>query len=142
MRKSVYLGITGDIISPGIINIVNEGARLGELTVGLLTDRAIVSHKRIPYLSFEQRKMVVEGLKGMGRGVPQDDWSYVPNLRRYKPDIMIHGDDWKSNYLSKEREDCFRVVNEWGGKIVEVPYTRGHQLNRLGRKCLHNRHHS
>ena len=125
MSKTVYLGITGDIIHPGIINIITEGAKLGELTVGLLTDSAIVSHKRLPYLTYEQRKQVVENIRGVSKVVPQEDWSYVPNLKTYKPDIMIHGDDWKTNYLSKIREECFEVVKEWGGEIVEIPYTKG-----------------
>lgn len=125
MAKTVYLGITGDIIHPGIINIINEGAKLGELTVGLLTDSAIVSHKRLPYLTYDQRKQVVENIKGVAKVVPQEDWSYVPNLKKYKPDFMIHGDDWKTNYLSKIREECFEIVKEWGGQIVEIPYTQG-----------------
>lgn len=125
MAKTVYLGITGDIIHPGIINIINEGAKLGELTIGLLTDSAIVSHKRLPYLTYDQRKQVVENIKGVAKVVPQEDWSYVPNLKKYKPDFMIHGDDWKTNYLSKIREECFEVVKEWGGQIVEIPYTQG-----------------
>ena len=99
--KRVYLGITGDIIHPGIINIINEGAKLGELTIGLLTDSAIVSHKRLPYLTYEQREKVVEYIKGVSRVVPQEDWNYVPNLKKYKPDYIIHGDDCKSKYLSK-----------------------------------------
>jgi len=125
MTKTVYLGITGDIIHPGIINIINKGAKLGELTIGLLTDSAIVSHKRLPYLTYDQRKQVVENIKGVAKVVPQEDWSYVPNLKKYKPDFMIHGDDWKTNYLSKIREECFEVVKEWGGQIVEIPYTQG-----------------
>lgn len=125
MSKSVYLGITGDIIHPGIINIIKEGAKLGELTIGLLTDSAIASHKRLPYLTYEQRKEVVEDIKGVSRVVPQEDWSYVPNLKKYKPDFMIHGDDWKTNYLSKIREECFEAMREWGGQIVEIPYTKG-----------------
>lgn len=125
MAKTVYLGITGDIIHPGIINIIKEGAKLGELTIGLLTDSAIASHKRLPYLTYEQRKEVVEDIKGVARVVPQEDWSYVPNLKKYKPDFMIHGDDWKTNYLSKIREECFEVMKEWNGQIVEIPYTKG-----------------
>ena len=104
MAKTVYLGITGDIIHPGIINIIKEGAKLGDLTVGLLTDSAIVSHKRLPYLTYEQRKQVVENIKGVANVVPQEEWSYVPNLKKLKPDYMIHGDDWKTNYLSKIRD--------------------------------------
>ena len=99
MGKTVYIGMTADIIHPGLINIINEGAKYGELIIGLLTDTAIVSHKRLPYLTYEQRKSVVENLKGVSKVVPQEDWSYVPNLKKYKPDFMIHGDDWKQNYL-------------------------------------------
>lgn len=125
MDKTVYLGITGDIIHPGIINIINEGAKHGKLIIGLLTDSAIVSHKRLPYLNYEQRKQVVENIKGVAEVVPQEEWSYVPNLKKYKPDFMIHGDDWKNNYLSKIRDDCFEVMKEWGGQIIEIPYTQG-----------------
>ena len=125
MAKTVYLGITGDIIHPGIINIIKEGAKLGDLTVGLLTDSAIVSHKRLPYLTYEQRKQVVENIKGVARVVPQEEWSYVPNLKKLKPDFMIHGDDWKTNYLSKIRDEVFEAVKEWGGQVVEIPYTQG-----------------
>lgn len=125
MAKKVYLGITGDIIHPGIINIIREGAKLGDLTVGLLTDSAIVSHKRLPYLTYEQRKSVVENIKGVAEVVPQEEWSYVPNLKKLKPDYIIHGDDWKTNYLSKIREEVFDAMKEWGGQVVEIPYTPG-----------------
>ena len=85
MAKTVYLGITGDIIHPGIINIIKEGAKLGDHTVGFLTDSAIVSHKRLPYLTYEQRKRVVENIKGVANVVPQEEWSYVPNLKKISP---------------------------------------------------------
>src|SRR5574344_231000 len=95
MNKTVYLGMIGDIMHPGLINIINEGAKYGDLTIGLFTDRAIASHKRLPYLSYEQRKKIVENIKGVKNVVPQDEWSYIPNLKKYKPDFIIHGDDWK-----------------------------------------------
>ncbi|MBR0032046.1 MAG: phosphoenolpyruvate mutase [Treponema sp.] len=123
--KTVYLGLTGDIIHPGIINIIKEGAKYGELIVGLLTDSAIATHKRLPYLTYEQRKSVVENISGVTKVIPQEEWSYVPNLKKIRPDFMIHGDDWKTNYLSKIREDCFEVMKEWSGQIIEIPYTQG-----------------
>jgi len=123
--KTVYLGMTGDIIHPGIINILNEAEKLGEVTIGLLTDSAIAMHKRLPFLSYEQRKQVVENMKGVSRVVPQEDWSYVPNLKKYKPDYIIHGDDWKTGPLSRIREDVYAVMKELGGEVVEVPYTKG-----------------
>ena len=125
MEKRVYLGLTADIIHPGIINIINEGAKHGQLIIGLLTDSAIVSHKRLPYLTYEQRKQVVENIKGLSEVVPQEDWSYIPNLKKLKPDFIIHGDDWKSGSLSKIRDEVIEVMKEWGGEVIEVPYTKG-----------------
>jgi phosphoenolpyruvate phosphomutase / 2-hydroxyethylphosphonate cytidylyltransferase len=125
MEKIVYLGMRGDIIHPGIINIIREGAKHGELTVGLLTDSAIASHKRLPYLSYEQRKDVIENIKGVARVVPQEEWSYVHNLRKLKPNYIIHGDDWKSGPLQKERDEVYAVMKELGGEVIEIPYTAG-----------------
>ena len=122
---TVYLGITGDIIHPGIINIINEGTKHGDLIIGLLTDSAIAPHKRLPYLTYKQRKVVIENIKGVAKIVPQQEWSYVPNLRKYKPDYIIHGDDWKSGPLSKIRDEVFAVMEELGGKVIEIPYTKG-----------------
>ncbi|MCH5150482.1 MAG: phosphoenolpyruvate mutase [Spirochaetales bacterium] len=132
--KRVYLGMTADIIHPGIINIITEGAKLGELTVGLLTDSAIAAHKRLPYLDYEQRKRVVENIKGVAAVVAQEDWNYVPNLKKYKPDIIIHGDDWKTGTLSKIREEVYETMKELGGEVVEIPYTKGIESSALAQQ--------
>jgi phosphoenolpyruvate phosphomutase len=123
--KIVYLGMTADIIHPGIVNIIHQASLRGEVLVGLLTDSAIAKYKRLPYLSYEQRKQVVESLRDVSRVVAQEEWSYIPNLRKYKPDMIIHGDDWKTGILSKEREDVYRVMAELGGEVIEIPYTQG-----------------
>ena len=117
--------MTADILHPGLIHIINEAAKYGDVIVGLLTDRAIAEHKRLPYLTYEQRKEVVEHIKGVKEVVPQDDWSYVNNLRRLKPDYIIHGDDWKTGPLREIREEVFEVMNELGGRVIEIPYTQG-----------------
>ncbi|GMO39137.1 MAG: phosphoenolpyruvate mutase [Termitinemataceae bacterium] len=121
----IYLGMRGDIIHPGIINIINEGAKHGELMIGLLTDAAIAEHKRLPFLSYDQRKVIIENIKGVSRVVPQEEWSYVPNLLRYKPSAIVHGDDWKQGLLQKERDDVLACMKEIGGRMIEIPYTAG-----------------
>ena len=125
MTKQVYLGMIADIMHPGLINIISEGAKYGELTIGLFTDKAIATHKRLPYLTYEQRKNVVEHIAGVAHVVPQDDWSYVPNLRKYKPDYIIHGDDWVEGPDKYIREEVFQVMKEQGGEVIEIPYTKG-----------------
>lgn len=125
MTKTVYLGMIADIMHPGLINIITEGAKYGDLIIGLFTDKAIATHKRLPYLTYEQRKNVVEHIQGVAKVVPQDDWSYVPNLKKYKPDYIIHGDDWREGPDRYIREEVFRVMKEQGGEVIEIPYTQG-----------------
>lgn len=114
-----------DIMHPGLIRIISEGARYGQLTVGLFTDRAVASRKRLPYLNYDQRKEVVENIKGVSKVVPQDDWSYLPNLRKIRPDYIIHGDDWKTGPEAELRQEVFDLMAEIGGTVIEVPYTHG-----------------
>jgi phosphoenolpyruvate phosphomutase len=125
MAKKVYLGMIADIMHPGLINIIREGAKYGELMIGLYTDKAIATHKRLPYLNYEQRKQVVASISGVSIVVPQDEWSYVPNLIRYKPDYIIHGDDWKEGPDKYIREEVFQVMEKQGGEVIEIPYTKG-----------------
>jgi phosphoenolpyruvate phosphomutase len=135
-KKIIYLGLSGDIIHPGIINIINEGAKHGEVLVGLLTDCAFAAHKRIPYLNYEQRKAVIENIKGVSRVVAQEEWSYVPNLLKYRPGAIIHGDDWKDGVLSKEREAVFKAMKEVGGKVIEIPYTQSINSSKLNKDMM------
>lgn len=125
MAKKVYLGMIADIMHPGLINIINEGAKYGDVIIGLYTDKAIATHKRLPYLTYEQRETVVRSIHGVSDVVPQDDWSYVPNLVKYKPDYIIHGDDWLQGPDKYIRDEVFKVMEAMGGKVIEIPYTKG-----------------
>src|SRR5690606_19934271 len=122
---TVYVGMSADLIHPGHINILQRAAELGEVTIGLLTDAAIASYKRLPHMTFGQRKAVVENLKAVRRVVAQETLDYVPNLRRLKPDYVVHGDDWRTGVQKQTRQRVIEVLREWGGELVEVPYTQG-----------------
>ena len=123
--SSVYVGMSADLIHPGHLNILKKAAELGDVTIGLLTDGAIASYKRVPYMSFEQRREVVESLKGVSRVVPQKTLDYVPNLRALRPDYVVHGDDWQEGVQRETRQRVIDALAEWGGKLIEVPYTEG-----------------
>ena len=123
--KSVYVGMSADIIHTGHLNIINKAAKLGTVVVGVLTDKAIASYKRLPYLEYAQRKKIVESIKGVDRVVPQPTLDYRPNLRELKPDYVVHGDDWREGIQQKTRQQVIDTLALWGGKLVEVPYTKG-----------------
>jgi len=125
MSKTVYIGMSADLIHPGHINIINEASKLGNLVVGVLTDSAIASYKRLPFMTFEQRKNVVENIKGVSRVIPQETLDYTDNLNMLKPDIVVHGDDWKEGVQLKTRQQVIDALKKWNGELVEISYTKG-----------------
>jgi phosphoenolpyruvate mutase len=125
MSKTVYVGMSADLIHPGHLNIISEAKKLGEVTIGLLTDKAIAGYKRLPFLTYEQRKLIIENIKGVHNVIPQETLDYVPNLKLTKPDYVVHGDDWKTGVQKQTRDRVIEALKEWGGKLVEVEYTKG-----------------
>lgn len=131
MQKSVYVGMSADLVHPGHLNIIRKARELGKVTVGLLTDEAIASYKRVPFMTFKQRMEVIENIKGVDRVVSQNTLDYVENLELYKPDIVVHGDDWREGVQQKTRQRVIDALAQWGGELIEVPYTKGISSTRL-----------
>ena len=129
--KTVYVGMSADLIHPGHLNVLSAAAKLGKVTVGVLTDSAIASYKRLPYMSFEQRKAVVMSLKQVDDVIPQASLSYEDNLRSLRPDFVVHGDDWKEGIQAATRQNVLATLEEWGGQLIEVPYTQGISSTKL-----------
>lgn len=123
--KTVYCGMSADLIHHGHLNIIHEAMKLGEVTVGVLTDEAIASYKRLPYLTYEQRAEIVSNIKGVAHVVPQATLDYVPNIEKLKPDFVVHGDDWLSGVQQETRQRVIECIAKWGGSVVDVPYTQG-----------------
>lgn len=123
MERRVYIGMSADLIHPGHINIIETGRKLGKVTIGLLTDAAIASYKRVPYLSYEQRKIIIENIVGVDKVVAQDTLDYRHNLLMIKPDYVVHGDDWKTGVQSATREAVIETLQQWNGQLIEIPYT-------------------
>ena len=77
-KKRVYVPMAVDILHTGHLNIIEVARELGDVTIGLLTDEAIVNYKRLPMLEFEQRKRIIENIKGVKLIVTQDTYDYEP----------------------------------------------------------------
>lgn len=124
-EKLVYVPMAVDILHPGHINIIKVSSQYGRVMVGLFTDEAVASYKRVPYMPYEQRKIVIENIKGVDEVVPQLTRDYEENLRKYKPDYMVHGTDWREGPLADVRAKAIKILAEWGGEIIEPEYTQG-----------------
>tara|TARA_R110001599_G_scaffold48399_2_gene139338 strand:- start:947 stop:2248 length:1302 start_codon:yes stop_codon:yes gene_type:complete len=123
-NKTVYVGMCADILHHGHINIIKEATKLGKVTIGLLTDEAIASYKRVPILSYEERKKIVNNIKGVFEVIPQKTLSYKQNLMIKKPDFVVHGDDWRTGPQKNIRKEVIQTLKQWGGEIKEVQYTK------------------
>ena len=124
-EKLVYVPMVADIVHPGHINILKIASSYGKVIVGLFTDNAIMEYKPKPLMTYEQRKMVVESLKGVEIVIPQESRDYNPNLLKYKPAYMVHGTDWRTGPLAEKRRNAIELMDSWGGKVIEPEYTHG-----------------
>ena len=70
--KKVYITLSLDVIHHGHINLINFTEKYGHLTVGLLTDTAITSNKRL-LLNFNQRRKILKSIYGIDKIVPQNN---------------------------------------------------------------------
>lgn len=123
--KKVYIALSADFLHSGHMAVLKKGAQLGSVVIGLLTDHAIASYKRLPFLTYEQRKAIVENIKGVVDVIPQDTLDYTANLLALRPDYVVHGDDWKTGIQQGIREKVIQTLSEWGGQLIEVPYSEG-----------------
>ncbi len=122
--RTVYIGFSTGILHGGHINIIRKARRLGRLIIGVLSDEAVAGYKRFPLVSFADRKAMFENIAGVYRVVEQKTLSYRENLERYKPDIFVHGDDWRTGFQKPIRDEAASILASYGGRLVEYPYSK------------------
>lgn len=131
---TIYVPMSADLIHPGHINILKKASLYGKVIVGLFSDEAISSYKKPPVMTYEQRKIVIENIKGVDEVIPQKTKDYTDNLIALKPDFMIHGTDWRNGPLAQVRQKAIDLMKTWGGQVVEPEYTEGVSSSQIKQK--------
>ena len=121
--RTVYMCFSSDIIHGGHIAIIKKAQKLGKLIIGVLSDEAVASYKRFPLVPASERKIMFQNVSGVYRVVDQNTLSYRENLEKYRPDIVVHGDDWCSGFQRPIRDEVEEILSSYGGKLVEYPYS-------------------
>lgn len=121
--KKVYTCFTTDIIHDGHLNILREARKYGNVTIGALSDKALIRYNRFPTVSLEDRIALYRSLEGVDDVVVQDDMTYDAIVEKIRPDIVIHGDNWKTGPERALRENCLKALEKNGGELIEVGYT-------------------
>ena len=121
--RTVYMCFSTDILHGGHIAIIHKAARLGRLIVGVLSDEAVTSYKRFPLVPASERRIMFENIAGVYKVVEQASLSYKENLEKYRPDIVVHGDDWVTGFQRPIRDEVTSILASYGGRLVEFPYS-------------------
>lgn len=121
--RTVYMCFSTDIIHGGHIAIIKKAQKLGRLIIGVLSDEAVASYKRLPLVPAADRKLMFENIAGVYKVVDQNTLSYRENLEKYHPEIVVHGDDWCKGFQRPIRDEVTEILAAYGGKLVEYPYS-------------------
>ena len=129
--KTVYMLFATDVIHEGHINVVKEAKKYGKVIGGVLCDAAMIRFNRFPTVSFDERVRMVKDIPEVDEVIVQNETLYENTLRKIKPDYVIHGDNWCEGPEKAIRDNAIRVMNEIGGEVIEVPYTRNENVKKI-----------
>ena len=133
-NRTVYMCFSTDMLHSGHIAIIRKAEKLGRLVVGVLSDAAVASYKRFPMIPFEERQSIFRNIRGVSDVIMQETLSYKDVIRQLKPDYVVHGDDWKEGFQKPIRDEVVSLLAEYGGQLVEYPYSRDSRYEELERR--------
>ena len=132
--KTIYTCFCTDVIHEGHINILNHAQQYGEVIVGVLSDEAMIRYNRFPTISFQERLKMVEELSQVSKVIVQEDIMYDEVVRTLRPDYIIHGDNWKQGPERAIRDNVEKLLKQYGGTLLDVPYTYNEQVKHIDDK--------
>lgn len=132
--KLVYTCFCTDVIHDGHLNIINEAKKYGKLIIGVLTDEAMIKFNRFSTISFEERLNLVKNIEGVSDVIIQEDIMYDNIIHNIHPDYVIHGDNWLLPPMISIRQNVEKLLKEYGGKIIDVPYTFNENIQHIDAK--------
>ncbi len=129
--KTVYTCFCTDIIHEGHMNILNEARKLGKVIVGCLSDHALIRYNRFPTVSQDERMRMYKTIPGVDQVVLQESMHYDDVIALIHPDYVVHGDNWKEGPESTIREHVSKLLSEYGGQLVDIPYTYNEKVKKI-----------
>ena len=123
--------MVADLFHYGHMEFFRKARELGDyLLVGICTDDDLVSYKRRPILTMEERVASVAGCRWVDEVLPDapmavdGDW-----IKKHDIHLVVHGDD----FTQEQMEYHYKVAMEMG-IFRTVPYTPGISTSEIIRR--------
>lgn len=106
MNKVITYG-TFDLLHYGHILLLQRAKALGDhLTVALSTDDFNRIKGKVPYFSYEKRKMMLEAIKYVDEVIPEFSWEQkADDIQRLGISVFVMGNDWAGKF-DELRSQC------------------------------------
>lgn len=111
MKRILTYG-TFDLLHYGHIRILKRAKELGDyLVVALSTDEFNATKGKKAYHSYETRKKMLEAIRYVDLVIPENNWEQkVQDIKDYKIDVVVMGDDWAGSDKFDYLKDYCQVV--------------------------------
>lgn len=126
---------TFDLFHVGHLNMIQQAARLGELHVGVNTDRFAATYKRVPVIPEDHRVRIVKAIRDV-HAVYLNDGPGRDLIEKVAPHVVVTDTDW---HRSRRYLDQIGVDEDWleehGVGIAYLPRTPGVSTSDLLARC-------
>ena len=132
--KTVYTCFCTDVIHEGHLNIIREAKKHGRVVVGVLSDKAVIRYNRFFTIPVDKRLEMIRAIDEVDTVILQEDILYDKVIANLRPDIVLHGDNWLKGPLRAIRDNVETLLKEYGGRIIDIPYTRNDDIAFIDKK--------
>ena len=132
--KTVYACLCTDVIHDGHLNIINRAKEYGRVVVGCLSDKEMIRCTKFPTTTIEERIALYKSIDGVDEVVIQDNMLYDDVIEKIHPDYVIHGDNWIDGAEKAVRNHVEKLLSQYGGEIIDVPYTYNEEVKKVDQK--------
>jgi len=139
-KKVVFTNGCFDILHAGHVRLFQEAKKWGDVLIVALNDDASV--RRIkgpgrPIFPLTERWEILEAIEDIDFLTSFSEDTPQKIISTLLPDVLVKGGDWKPEEIVGKEE-----IEAAGGKVIAVPYFKGHSSSSIIKKITRGGRHT
>jgi rfaE bifunctional protein nucleotidyltransferase chain/domain len=133
-QRVVFTNGCFDLIHAGHVRLFQEAKKQGDVLVVALNDDASVRKLKgpsRPVFPLAERGEILEAIEAIDYLTSFSEETPHKIIAVLLPDVLVKGGDWKPEDVVGKKE-----VEAAGGKVVIVPYLKGHSTSSIIKKII------